>query len=206
MISFVDDETVVEFLLQGLWECKGGQPTLWCSWFWVCPHEVVAPCVICRLPCKLLRELLVFLFFPHFYHISLSKPFHLLQLCCAASVTYKTHGRLLNIGDGVLDLDHSYCCMGICLKGHDILMATMLNGAAIMDGALLLIASNESCPQPQTSEHLAAVEIMRLKHIIILQNKIDLIQESVAINQHESIQKFIQVQGTQFLFWQQGCS
>ena len=72
-------------------------------------------------------------------------------------------------------------------------MATMLNGAAIMDGALLLIAGNESCPQPQTSEHLAAVEIMRLKHIIILQNKIDLIQESVALNQHESIQKFIQV-------------
>eukprot|EP00270_Netrium_digitus_P008909 TRINITY_DN2696_c0_g1_i1.p1 TRINITY_DN2696_c0_g1~~TRINITY_DN2696_c0_g1_i1.p1 ORF type:complete len:469 (-),score=149.84 TRINITY_DN2696_c0_g1_i1:21-1427(-) len=76
--------------------------------------------------------------------------------------------------------------------GHDILMATMLNGAAIMDGALLLIAGNESCPQPQTSEHLAAVEIMRLKHIIILQNKIDLIQESAATNQHEAIQKFIQ--------------
>ncbi|KAL3727686.1 hypothetical protein ACJRO7_032427 [Eucalyptus globulus] len=76
--------------------------------------------------------------------------------------------------------------------GHDILMATMLNGAAIMDGALLLIAANESCPQPQTSEHLAAVEIMRLQHIIILQNKIDLIQENVAINQHEAIQKFIQ--------------
>lgn len=83
--------------------------------------------------------------------------------------------------------------LGLEIQGHDILMATMLNGAAIMDGALLLIASNESCPQPQTSEHLAAVEIMRLKHIIILQNKIDLIQESVAINQHESIQKFIQV-------------
>ncbi|RVW26346.1 Eukaryotic translation initiation factor 2 subunit 3 [Vitis vinifera] len=77
-------------------------------------------------------------------------------------------------------------------KGHDILMATMLNGAAIMDGALLLIAANESCPQPQTAEHLAAVEIMRLQHIIILQNKVDLIQENVAINQHEAIQKFIQ--------------
>lgn len=78
-------------------------------------------------------------------------------------------------------------------QGHDILMATMLNGAAIMDGALLLIAANESCPQPQTSEHLAAVEIMRLQHIIILQNKVDLVQENVAINQHEAIQKFIQV-------------
>ncbi|KAF6264312.1 eukaryotic translation initiation factor 2 gamma [Scenedesmus sp. NREL 46B-D3] len=76
--------------------------------------------------------------------------------------------------------------------GHDILMATMLNGAAVMDGALLLVAANESCPQPQTSEHLAAVEIMRLKDIIILQNKIDLVTESVAQNQHESIQKFIQ--------------
>jgi len=76
--------------------------------------------------------------------------------------------------------------------GHDILMATMLNGAAVMDGALLLIAANESCPQPQTSEHLAAVEIMRLKHIIILQNKIDLISESVAANQHEAIASFIQ--------------
>lgn len=40
---------------------------------------------------------------------------------------------------------------------------------AVMDAALLLIAGNESCPQPQTSEHLAAIEIMRLKHIIILQ-------------------------------------
>merc|ERR1712130_878750 len=50
--------------------------------------------------------------------------------------------------------------------GHDILMATMLNGAAVMDAALLLIAGNESCPQPQTSEHLAAIEIMKLKHIL----------------------------------------
>lgn len=33
---------------------------------------------------------------------------------------------------------------------------------------------------------------MRLKDIIILQNKIDLVTEAVAQNQHESIQKFIQ--------------
>ena len=89
--------------------------------------------------------------------------------------------------------DISITIYSSCEQGHDILMATMLNGAAIMDGALLLIAANESCPQPQTSEHLAAVEIMRLQHIIILQNKIDLIQESAAMNQHESIQKFIQI-------------
>ncbi|XP_059632744.1 eukaryotic translation initiation factor 2 subunit gamma-like [Cornus florida] len=76
--------------------------------------------------------------------------------------------------------------------GHDILMATMLNGAAIMDGALLLIAANETCPQPQTAEHLVAVEIIGLKHIIILQNKVDLVQQNLAINQNDAIQKFIQ--------------
>jgi translation initiation factor 2 subunit 3 len=52
--------------------------------------------------------------------------------------------------------------------GHDVLMSTMLAGAAVMDSALLLVAGNQPCPQPQTSEHLAAVEIMKLKHIIIL--------------------------------------
>eukprot|EP01039_Chlorochromonas_danica_P008011 gene8011-8837_t len=75
--------------------------------------------------------------------------------------------------------------------GHDILMATMLNGAAVMDAALLLIAGNESCPQPQTSEHLAAVEIMRLNNIIILQNKVDLVKPSQAEEQYEQIKKFV---------------
>lgn len=75
--------------------------------------------------------------------------------------------------------------------GHDILMATMLNGAAVMDAALLLVAANETCPQPQTSEHLAAVEIMKLKNILILQNKIDLVKESVAEDQYRQIVEFI---------------
>lgn len=76
--------------------------------------------------------------------------------------------------------------------GHDILMATMLNGAAVMDAALLLIAGNESCPQPQTSEHLAAIEIMKLKHVLIMQNKIDLVKESQAKEQYDQILKFVQ--------------
>ena len=71
-------------------------------------------------------------------------------------------------------------------------MATMLTGAAVMDAALLLIAGNESCPQPQTSEHLAAVEIMKLRNILILQNKVDLVRESEALQQQKDIAKFIE--------------
>ena len=75
--------------------------------------------------------------------------------------------------------------------GHDILMSTMLSGAAVMDAALLLIAGNETCPQPQTSEHLAAIEIMKLNKVVILQNKVDLLREEAADAHFQSIKKFI---------------
>jgi translation initiation factor 2 subunit 3 len=67
----------------------------------------------------------------------------------------------------------------------------MLNGAAVMDAALLLIAGNEPCPQPQTLEHLAAVEIMKLRNIIIIQNKIDLVRDTAAETQYGQIKSFI---------------
>jgi len=70
-------------------------------------------------------------------------------------------------------------------------MATMLNGAAVMDAAILLIAANEPCPQPQTQEHLAAVEIMQLDKIIVLQNKIDIVTREQAKEQYQQIRGFL---------------
>lgn len=75
--------------------------------------------------------------------------------------------------------------------GHEALMATMLSGAAIMDGALLVIAADETCPQPQTREHLAAAEIIGIKNIVIIQNKIDLVDEVRALKSYEEIKRFV---------------
>jgi len=75
--------------------------------------------------------------------------------------------------------------------GHETLMAIMLSGAAIMDGAILVIAANELCPQPQTREHLAALDIAGIKNIVIVQNKIDLVSEKNAVKNHEQILKFV---------------
>lgn len=74
--------------------------------------------------------------------------------------------------------------------GHETLMATMLAGSNIMDGALLLISANETCPQPQTREHLTALEIMGIKNIVIVQNKIDLVTPEEAINNYNQIKEF----------------
>ena len=75
--------------------------------------------------------------------------------------------------------------------GHETLMAIMLSGAAIMDGAVLVIAANEPCPQPQTREHLTALDIAGIKNIVIVQNKIDLITEKNAVKNYEQILKFV---------------
>ena len=75
--------------------------------------------------------------------------------------------------------------------GHETLMATMLSGAAIMDGALLLIAANEECPQAQTSEHLMALDFNGTENVIIVQTKIDLVKEERARESYGEIKKFV---------------
>lgn len=76
--------------------------------------------------------------------------------------------------------------------GHELLMATMLNGAAVMDAALLIIAADEGCPQPQTTEHLIAAEIMGLKQFVCAQTKLDLVNKETAIGHHFQIKQFIE--------------
>lgn len=75
--------------------------------------------------------------------------------------------------------------------GHETLMATMLSGAAIMNGALLLVAANEECPQPQTREHLMALSIIGVDKIIVVQNKIDIVSKEEARKNYAEIQSFI---------------
>jgi translation initiation factor 2 subunit 3 len=75
--------------------------------------------------------------------------------------------------------------------GHETLMATMLSGAAMMQGALLMIAANEPCPQPQTKEHLMALSITGVDKIIIVQNKIDIVTKEEAMENYKQIKKFI---------------
>ncbi|MGP3668187.1 MAG: translation initiation factor IF-2 subunit gamma [Candidatus Bathyarchaeota archaeon] len=75
--------------------------------------------------------------------------------------------------------------------GHEILMTTMLSGAAVMDGAILVIAADEPVPQPQTREHLLALEILGVKNIIVVQNKIDLVTREQALDNYKRIREFL---------------
>lgn len=74
--------------------------------------------------------------------------------------------------------------------GHEMLMATMLSGAAIMDAAILVVAANEGI-KPQTQEHLVALKAKKIKNVIIVQNKIDLVDRKKALENYNAIKKFV---------------
>ena len=76
--------------------------------------------------------------------------------------------------------------------GHETLMATMLSGAAIMDGAVLVISASEPVPQPQTEEHLMALDLIGIEDIVIAQNKVDLVDRETAAENYRQIQEFVE--------------
>ncbi len=75
--------------------------------------------------------------------------------------------------------------------GHEMLMATMISGAAIMDGAILVVAANEFCPQPQTKEHLMALEICGVRNLVAAQNKIELVSREKVLENYRQIKEFL---------------
>lgn len=79
----------------------------------------------------------------------------------------------------------------IDVPGHEMLMAIMLAGAALMDGALLIIDASKKCPQPQTREHFMALTTIGVRNIVIVQNKIDIVSRERALENYREIKDFV---------------
>jgi translation initiation factor 2 subunit 3 len=75
--------------------------------------------------------------------------------------------------------------------GHETLMTAVISASNILDGALFLIAANETCPQPQTVEHLIILESMGVKNIVVVQTKVDLVTKEKAIENQKQIKEFL---------------
>jgi translation initiation factor 2 subunit 3 len=67
----------------------------------------------------------------------------------------------------------------------------MLSGAALMDGSILVVAANEKVPQPQTREHLLALQVLGIHQIVIVQNKVDLTEYEKARDNYDEIKDFV---------------
>jgi translation initiation factor 2 subunit 3 len=107
---------------------------------------------------------------------------------CPAPMCYSTQPKCANCGEnGELLRVVSF----VDSPGHESLMANMLSGAALMDGAILVIAANEKVPQPQTREHLLALSVLGIQQIVLVQNKADLSEYNEALDNYKQIKDFV---------------
>ncbi|CDI06544.1 MAG: translation initiation factor IF-2 subunit gamma [Candidatus Nitrosotenuis sp.] len=107
---------------------------------------------------------------------------------CEPPLGYSTTPKCPNCG---AESELSRVVSFVDSPGHESLMANMLSGAALMDGAMLLVAANQKVPQPQTKEHLLALQILGIQQIVIVQNKVDLISYKEATANYSDIVKFV---------------
>lgn len=78
------------------------------------------------------------------------------------------------------------------VPGHEVLISTMISGISYIDAALLVIdASMPVPPQPQTEEHFTALTIMGLNKLIVVQNKLDLVNKEQALENYRQIKQFL---------------
>ena len=107
---------------------------------------------------------------------------------CESPLGYSTTPKCPNCGK---ESELSRVVSFVDSPGHESLMANMLSGAALMDGAMLVIAANEKVPKPQTKEHLLALQTLGIKQIILVQNKVDLVSYKEALDNYNDITKFV---------------
>jgi translation initiation factor 2 subunit 3 len=74
------------------------------------------------------------------------------------------------------------------LAGHSSYIATMLSSISLMDGAIIVIAIDQSLNnKPQLIQHLAAAKLAGITKIIICMNKIDLVSKSILLERKKEL-------------------
>ena len=86
----------------------------------------------------------------------------------------KARGLTIDIGFAFLDLNSDIRISFIDVPGHERFIKNMLAGATTIDGALLVIAADDGI-MPQTREHLDILNLLEIKHIIVVITKSDMV-------------------------------
>lgn len=73
--------------------------------------------------------------------------------------------------------------------GHHSYVQTMVKGTVVLDGAITVTDIRADSLQLQTQEHLAILEILGIKDIIIVQNKVDLADEKQCLSNYDMLRR-----------------
>ena len=86
-------------------------------------------------------------------------------------------GITIDLGFTFFPLEHQYMITLVDAPGHADLIRSVVSCANIIDLAFLVIDAQQG-PQIQTGEHLLILDLLKIPHLILLVNKIDLVSQS----------------------------
>jgi selenocysteine-specific elongation factor len=87
----------------------------------------------------------------------------------------RRRGMTIDLGFAYLDLPSGRRAAIVDVPGHQRFLKNMLAGVHGMDAVLLVVAADEG-PMPQTREHLAIIDLLRIEHGVVVLTKADLVE------------------------------
>jgi selenocysteine-specific elongation factor len=103
----------------------------------------------------------------------------------------KTRGMTIDLGFAWLTLPSGQEVSIVDVPGHESFIKNMLAGVGGVDAALLVIAADEGI-MPQTREHLAILDLLRVSRGVVALTKVDLVDEEWLDLVREEVAAYLQ--------------
>src|SRR5204863_3378100 len=102
----------------------------------------------------------------------------------------KERGMTIDLGFAWLNLPSGRGVSIVDVPGHESFIKNMLAGVGGIDAALLVVAADEGV-MPQTREHLAILDLLRVPRGVVALTKADLVDEEWLELVHEEISEYL---------------
>ncbi len=110
---------------------------------------------------------------------------------CDTHKEEKERGITINLGFSYITLPDGQSFGIVDVPGHKDFIKTMVAGAYGIDIVLLVVAADSGI-MPQTTEHLKIIEMLGVKHGIIVLNKMDLVDDEMLELAQLEIEEFLE--------------
>jgi len=105
-----------------------------------------------------------------------------------------SNGELMHTDGDNSELVHHFSFVDC--PGHHELIDTMMAGATVMDGGIVVVAGNlPPASQPQLYQHLLTAKLLGLTNLVFVLNKLDLVNEEIAKERYHELKDFLVKKG-----------
>ena len=106
----------------------------------------------------------------------------------------KKRGLTIDIGFAYLPVDTGQTLAFIDVPGHEKFVRNMIAGVGMVDIAMLVVAADDG-PMPQTLEHIAILQLMAVRSVVVVISKTDLVDSERVVQVTDAMDAILQHAG-----------